>query len=75
MNLHDARAIVSSCIDDATESEQEAQRLKADGALYESLVSSLIQAVSVADPRGDDTRAAGEAAETWVANFTLPSDK
>ena len=50
-----------------------AERVIADAPAFERLLSSLIEAVTVADPQGRNPQAAADAAETWVTQFEFPS--
>lgn len=70
MTHHDAKTIAADAIRAAAPSEAEADQLIASPR-FEEIVTSLINAVTVADPKADDSQAAADAAETWVCNFNL----
>lgn len=71
MTYNEAKTIVAITVTEKATSEAEAGRILADGEAVEKMVLSLIEAVSLADPKATDPQAASDAAEAWVIQFSL----
>ena len=73
MTYHDARIIVTATIEENIEDEFKAAALIAAPDYMDRQISSLLQAVTRADPKGEQPDRQGEAVENWVGSWAPES--
>jgi hypothetical protein len=69
MTYHDARIIVASTIEENIEDDSKSAALIAAPDYMERQISSLLQAVTRADPKGEQPDRQVEAIENWVGSW------